>query len=24
VVRDLQVGGMTPDQLDRHLGTILP
>ncbi len=24
VVRALQVGGMTPDQLDRHLGTILP
>jgi cytochrome c biogenesis protein CcmG/thiol:disulfide interchange protein DsbE len=24
IVRDLQVGGMTPDQLTRHLGTILP
>jgi cytochrome c biogenesis protein CcmG/thiol:disulfide interchange protein DsbE len=23
IVRDLQVGGMTPDQLTRHLGTIL-
>ena len=23
IVRDVQVGGMTPDQLTRHLGTIL-